>query len=192
MALALVLLTGAGRTTDQKITWLAGWLHQSHRVTAQSTLCSDCKSPLIPGLRSRPKSDTELLLIVTSWKLHAPPSSFFHCCGSRHLIGLEASILKACLHFPPTLQLAGEWLKQPGHAQERRRTGRRWEALRPHRAYTRLHSSPPISPLRHPTRMLLQPKTSEEQIALCHVFWHLDVVPSHSPDLWQTSIKDLS
>ena len=33
--------------------------------------------------------------------------------------------------------------------------------------------------------MLLQLKTSEEQIALCHVFWHLDIVPLCAPDLKQ-------
>lgn len=144
MALVSVLLTRHGRTTDQKITWLAEWLHQSHIATVQSSaLIANRLS--FQDYRAGPKSDTELLLIVTSWKLRAPLSSFLPCRRSHHLIGPGVSILKACLRFPPKFQLAGEWLKQPAHAQETRE-GRRWEALRPRRAYTRLHSSPPISP----------------------------------------------
>ena len=70
------------------------------------------------------KSDTELLLIVTSWKLCASPSSFSPCRGSHHLIGPGGVHLKkACLRYSTMFRLAGEWLKQPGHAQETRGGG---------------------------------------------------------------------
>lgn len=69
MALVWVLLSRLGRSTDQKITWLAGWLHQSHIATVQSVLS-------FQEYGAEPKSDTELLLIVTSWELHPPPSLF--------------------------------------------------------------------------------------------------------------------
>lgn len=47
-------------------------------------------------------------------------------------------------------------------------------------------------PSAHTTRMLLQLKTSEEQRALCHVFFlYLDVVPLNTPDLKQKPNRNL-
>lgn len=144
MALVLVLLTKPGRATDQKITWMAGWLHQSHIVTIQSVLYSDCKSPLFPGLCCRPKSDTELLLIVTSWELHPHPSSFLWISSPDWLSSIH---FESLLTFPPLPHVsAGRWVTEAAWTCTRDKGRRkRWEALRPRRAYTRLHSSPPIS-----------------------------------------------
>lgn len=123
---------------------LAGW------VTSSVTLSDSSEHALLSFLNheARPKSDTELLLIVTSWKLYTLPSLFFF-----------TPPFFLHLWLPPFWSLAfdslqrfswqvSDWSSLSMHT--RGREGRRWEALRPLRAYTRLHSSPPISPLPTP------------------------------------------
>lgn len=147
----LVLLTRPCRNTDQKITWLPGWLHHSHVASALFAIHLSFQD-----YGAGPKNRHWIL--INSGLLGAAPSSLLLLAllvDPGTSLALEAPFWTRVYVPPPMFQLAGEWLKQPGHAQKRRGGGG-VEALRPSRAYTRLHSSPPISHPAHTTRALLQ------------------------------------
>lgn len=82
---------------------------------------------------------------MTSWKLHPPPFFFCPAVGPVTRLAWESPFWKlAYVSLPCFSWQVSDWGSLDMH--KRRVGGKRWEALRPRRAYTRLHSSPPISP----------------------------------------------